>query len=79
MIHLERKSRLSYGYKIIRDIIQENVQIEWGHRYSVSIMNDKRFALRHITDKYSATRYKMIILKISREEKRKNTIRKIKN
>lgn len=39
-------------------------------------MNDKRFRLKDTTDKYSATRNKKIILKVSREEKKNNTIRR---
>lgn len=57
MINQSRKDRVSCHYEITKEIIQENLQIEWYHEYPISTINDKRVPLRHITDKYSATKY----------------------
>lgn len=72
MVHWENKNRLSCDHEIIKEIIQENFQIEGAHQYPTSIMNDKRLTQIHTTDKYSATRYKKTILKVSGEERKYN-------
>lgn len=70
MVHAENKNRVSCDHEIIKEIIQENFQIEGAYEYPANKMNDKKFTQGHITDKYSAIRYKKTILKVSGEERK---------